>query len=128
MADLIAKSVSTLFTNHYSYKIVMFEKTLVCFSLQMRLNALKQILALLHTGENPSPAAVLEDGCGSTLNLQSLLLSAQLQLLLGTLGPEVLRPSSQGESEGCLLLHYQVYNNSMVLTLLLIWNFVTCTL
>lgn len=76
----------------------------------MRLNALKQILALLHTGEDSSPVAVLDEGCGSTLNLQSLLLSAQLQLLLGTLGPEVVRPSSHGETDGCLLLHYQVNN------------------
>ena len=74
----------------------------------MRLNALKQILALLHSGEDPFLAPMLDEG--STLNLQSLLLSAQLQLLLGTLGPEVVRPSdSQGqETEGCLLLHYQV--------------------
>lgn len=75
----------------------------------MRLTALKQILALLHGGEDPSSVAVSDSGYGSTLNLQSLLLSSQLQLLLGTLGPEVMRPSSQGESEGCLVLHYQVY-------------------
>lgn len=80
------------------------------FLLQMRLNALKQILALLHSGEDPFLAPMLDEGCGSTLNLQSLLLSAQLQLLLGTLGPEVVRPSdSHGETEGCLLLHYQVW-------------------
>ncbi len=79
----------------------------------MRLNALKQILALLHSSEDPSPAAVLDEGCGSTLNLQSLLLSAQLQLLLGTLGPEVVRPSSHGGTDGCLLLHYQVYNTGV---------------
>jgi len=74
----------------------------------MRLSALKQILALLHTGEDTFPA-VIQDACGSTFNLQSLLLSVQLQLLLGTLGPEVMWPSSQpGDSEGFLLLHYQV--------------------
>ena len=78
----------------------------------MRLNALKQILALLHTGEETFPL-VSEDAFGFTLNLQSLLLSAQFQLLLGTLGPEVVRPSSQppGDSEGFLLLHYQVLSH-----------------
>lgn len=75
----------------------------------MRLTSLKQILALLHSGKDPSSDAVSDGGYGSTFNLQSLLLSAQLQLLLGTLGPEVMRSSSQGEIEGCLLLHYQVY-------------------
>lgn len=81
---------------------------MILFYLQMRLSALKQILALLHNGEGTVPV-VLQDACGSTLNLHSLLLSAQLQLLLGTLGPEVMRPSSQpGDIEGFLLLHYQV--------------------
>ena len=85
------------------------------FFLQMRLGALKQILALLHSGEGSFPA-VLQDTYGCPLNLRHLLLSAQLQLLLGTLGPEVVRPSTQlRDSEVFLLLHYQACVHSPVL-------------
>ena len=74
----------------------------------MRLSALKQILALLHSRED-SFSISLEEAGECTLNIHSLLLSVQLQLLLGTLGPEVVWPSQPAsDGDGFLLLHYQV--------------------
>lgn len=87
--------------------ILVLKISMIIFS-QARLNALKQILALLHSGES-SVSGVLADSFGSTLTLKNLMLSAQIQLLLGTLGPEVVQLSTQpNEREGFLLCHYRV--------------------